>query len=111
LRALHANYKKLALELEKRLKTVVLLVATRTIESRWIKFRKSQKRPNNRTLSSVYDSILDDLVLPGTIIGKNTRVRLDGTRYTKITLDRADQPFLEDRVNAIRAAYKLLTTR
>jgi anti-sigma regulatory factor (Ser/Thr protein kinase) len=26
-------------------------------------------------------------------------------------LDRADQPFLEDRVNAIRAAYKLLTTR
>jgi small subunit ribosomal protein S7e len=111
LKALQANYKKLALELEKRLKTVVLLVATRTIESRWIKFRKSQKRPNSRTLSSVYDSILDDLVLPGVIIGKNTRVRLDGTRYTKITLDRADEPFLRDRVNAIRAAYKLLTTR
>jgi small subunit ribosomal protein S7e len=110
-KALQANYKKLAIELEKRLKTVVLFVSTRTIESRWIKFRKSQKRPDSRTLSAVYDAILDDLVLPGTIIGKNTRVRLDGSRFTKIILDRADQPFLEDRVNAIRAAYKLLTTR
>ena len=109
LKSLQANYKKLALELEKRLKTVVLLVSTRTIESRWIKFRKSQKRPNSRTLSAVYDSILDDLVLPGIIIGKNTRVRLDGSKFTKVVLDRADQPFLEDRVNAIRAAYKLLT--
>jgi small subunit ribosomal protein S7e len=111
LKSLQANYKKLAIELEKRLKTVVLFVLTRTIESRWIKFRKSQKRPNSRTLSAVYDAILDDLVLPGTIIGKNTRVRLDGSRFTKIILDRVDQPFLEDRVNAIRAAYKHLTTR
>ena len=110
-KALQANYKKLSLELEKRLKTSVLLVASRTIDSRWIKFRKSQKRPYNRTLTSVYESILDDLVLPGIIIGKNTRVRLDGTSYIKVTLDKADQHLLEDKVPSIKAAYKLLTTR
>ena len=110
-KALQANYRKLAAELEKRLKTVVLLVSTRTIESRWIKFRKSQKKPNSRTLTAVYDAILDDLLLPSIIIGKNTRVRLDGSSFTKIVLDRNDQPFLEDRVAAIKAAYKKLTTR
>ena len=111
LKALQANYRKLVSELEKRLKTTVLVVASRTIESRWIKFRKSQKRPNSRTLSAVYDAILDDLLLPSIILGKNTRVRLDGSSFTKIVLDRNDQPFLEDRVAAIKAAYKSLTTR
>ena len=93
------------------MKTTVLLVISRTIESKWIKLRRSQKRPNSRTLTAVYDAILDDLVLPGTIIGKNMRVRLDGTNYIKVTLDKADQHLLEDRVSAIKAAYKLLTTR
>ena len=47
-------YKKIVIELEKKLKTTVLLVSARKIESRWIKRNKTQKRPYTRTLTSVY---------------------------------------------------------
>lgn len=49
--------------------------------------------------------------MPAVIIGSRTRVRLDGSAFTKITLDKSDQHFLEDRVGAIKAAYRKLTTR
>lgn len=118
LKALHNNAKKLYIELEKKLKTTVLLVVARTIQSRWIKvialvtqLRKSQKRPHSRTLTAVHEAILDDLVLPSSIVGKRQRVRLDGSSYLKVTLDKVDAHLMEDRVNAIRAAYKLLTTK
>ena len=62
-------------------------------------------------MTAVYNSILDELLLPAIIIGQRTRVRLDGSAFTKITLDKGDQHFLEDRVAAIRAAYRKLTTR
>ena len=104
-------YKKLVVELEKKLKTIVLLVAARNIDSRWIKKNKTQQRPYSRTLSSVYDCLLDELLLPGSIIGKRTRVRLDGSSFTKITVEKTEQHFLEERVNAIVNAYKKLTTR
>jgi len=38
-------------------------------------------------------------------------VRLDGSSFSKITLDKSEQHFLEDRVGAIRAAYRKLTNR
>ena len=46
-------YKKLVNDLEKKLKTTVLLVAGRNIQSRWVKKNRTQKRPFSRTLSSV----------------------------------------------------------
>lgn len=46
-------YKKLVADLEKRLKTTVLLVAARNIQSRWVKKNRTQKRPYSRTLTSV----------------------------------------------------------
>ena len=104
-------YKKLVVDLEKKLKTTVLIVAARNIESRWIKVNKTQKRSNSRTLTNVYQEYLNELLLPGSIISSRTRVRLDGSSITKITLDKADQHFLEERVPAIRAAYKKLTSR
>lgn len=77
------NHRKIVTELEKRFKnTGVLLVAKRNIQSKWVKLHKSQTRPFSRTLSSVYDAILDDLCLPSTIIGRRTRVRLDGSTLT-----------------------------
>lgn len=104
-------YKKLVIELEKKLKTTVLLVSARNIESRWIKRNKTQKRPYSRTLTSVYESILNELLLPGIIIGDRTRVRLDGTSIRKIVLDKSEQHFLEERVRPIINTYKKLTTR
>jgi hypothetical protein len=104
-------YKKLVNDLEKKLKTTVLIVAARNIESRWIKANRTQQRSNSRTLTNVYNEYLNELLLPGSIISSRTRVRLDGSSITKITLDKADQHFLEERVPAIRAAYKKLTSR
>ncbi len=104
-------YKKLVNDLEKKLKTTVLIVAARNIESRWIKVNRTQQRSNSRTLSNVYNEYLNELLLPGSIISSRTRVRLDGSSVTKITLDKADQHFLEERIPAIRAAYRKLTTR
>ena len=104
-------YKKLVSDLEKKLKTTVFIVAARNIESRWIKANRTQQRSNSRTLTNVYNEYLNELLLPGSIISSRTRVRLDGSSITKITLDKADQHFLEERVTAIRAAYKKLTSR
>ncbi len=104
-------YKKLVNDLEKKLKTTVLVIAARNIVSRWIKVNRTQQKSNSRTLSNVYNEYLNELLLPGSIISSRTRVRLDGSSINKITLDKADQHFLEERIPAIRAAYKKLTTR
>jgi len=105
------SHKKVVPELEKRLKATVLIVLKRTINSKWIKANRTQKRPRNRTLTAVYDSILEDLVLPANIIGRRTRYRLDGTRFTKIFLDEADRAVIEDKLDYIVSYYKLLTKR
>lgn len=104
-------YKKLITELEKRLKKTVLILSYRKIQSRWIKANRTQKRPNSRTLNAVYSSYLDELLLPGIIIGMRTRVRLDGSSFHKVVVDKTEQHFLEERVEAIAACYKKLTTR
>jgi small subunit ribosomal protein S7e len=88
-------YKKLVNELEKKLKTTVLLVAARNIQSRWVKKNRTQKRPFSRTLTNVQESLLNELLLPGVIINDRVRVRLDGTQVRKVTLDKTEQHFLE----------------
>lgn len=47
-------YKKLVNDLEKKLKTTVLIIASRNIESRWIKANRTQQRAYSRTLTNVY---------------------------------------------------------
>jgi hypothetical protein len=88
-----------------------LIVAARNIESRWIKKNRTQKRAFSRTLTSVYHEYLNELLLPGSIISSRTRVRLDGSSITKITIDKSEQHFLEERVAAIQHAYKKLTSK
>jgi small subunit ribosomal protein S7e len=84
LRALQSVQRKIIAEIEKKLKNTVLFLAKRTIQSKWVKPHKSQIRPRNRTLTAVHEAILDDLVLPGTIIGKRIRCRVDGSRFYKM---------------------------
>jgi len=105
------SHKKIVPELEKRLRSPVLLVLKRTILSKWVKPNRTQKRPRSRTLTAVYDSILDDLIMPASIIGKRIRYRLDGSRFYKIFLDQSEKEIIEDKLDVIAALYKRLTTR
>lgn len=77
-------YKKVVGILEKKLKTPVLFIAKRTIQSKWVKENKSQKRPMSRTLTKVHEAILDDLVQPANIIAKSTRHKADGSMGFKM---------------------------
>lgn len=104
-------HKKLVPELEKRLKVPVLITAKRTIQSKWLKPHKSQIRPRSRTLTAVHDAILEDLIAPANIIGRRIRVRTDGSRLHKISLDQSDEDFLKDKVEIIQNIYKRLTNK
>ena len=52
----------------------------------------------SRTLTSVHDCILDDLCFPAEIVGKRIRVKLDGSRLTKVHLDKTQQTTVEHKV-------------
>lgn len=58
-----------------------------------------QKRPRSRTLTAVYDAILEDLVFPAEIVGKRVRVKLDGSQLIKVHLDKNQQTTIEHKVN------------
>ncbi|KAH8360073.1 hypothetical protein KR093_010469 [Drosophila rubida] len=56
-----------------------------------------QKRPRSRTLTAVYDAILEDLVFPAEIVGKRVRVKLDGSQLVKVHLDKNQQTTIEHK--------------
>ena len=60
--------------------------------------KQKQLRPRSRTLTSVHDAMLEDLVYPAEIIGKRIRVRLDGSRFIKVHLDKTQQTNIEHKV-------------
>jgi len=43
-----------------------------------------QKRPRSRTLTAVYDAILEDIVYPADIVGKRTNIAVDGRHLLKV---------------------------
>jgi small subunit ribosomal protein S7e len=111
LKVIQKLHKKLVPELESRLKANLLVVAKRTIQSKWQKTHKSQKRPNSRTLTAVHDAILEDLLLPAGIIGRRIRHRVDGSTVSKIILDQNDKDLIEDKLDAIAYVYKKISTK
>ncbi|KAJ1527233.1 hypothetical protein ONE63_008759 [Megalurothrips usitatus] len=73
--------------------------------------QNKQKRPRSRTLTCVYDAILEDLVFPAEIVGKRIRVKLDGSQLIKVHLDKNQQTNIEHKVDTFASVYKKLTGR
>jgi small subunit ribosomal protein S7e len=115
---LHSAFKKiqarLVRELEKKFSgRHVVIIAQRTILGKG--YSRSNKtngpRPRSRTLVAVQEAILDDLVFPTEIVGKRTRVRLDGSKLLKVYLDPKDQVNVETKLDTFALVYKKLTNK
>merc|ERR1711956_13620 len=100
-------------ELEKKFngKPVVFIAQRRILPKPTRKSKKSnkQKRPRSRTLTAVHDAILEDLCFPAEIVGKRTRVKLDGSRVIKVHLDKSQQNNVEHKLETYANIYKKLT--
>merc|ERR1719221_158408 len=83
---------RLIRELEKKMsKRHVVFVANRTILDKNFRRKGLKVRPRTRTLTDVHDSILEDVVGPTEIVGRRTRIGVDGTKIMKIILDPKDK--------------------
>ena len=103
---------RLVRELEKKFfgKHVVFIAQRRILPKPTRKTNKlKQKRPMSLTLVAVHNAILDDLVYPAEIVGKRTRIRLDGSRLFKVHLDKNQQTNIEHKMDTFSAVYKKLT--
>lgn len=56
----------------------------------------------------MHESILDDLIFPTEIVGKRTRVRMDGSKLIKVHLHHETKP-AGDRIDTFTKVYKNLT--
>lgn len=107
-------HQRLVRELEKKFSgRHVIIIAQRNILGK--SYARSQKtkgpRPRSRTLTAVHDAILDDVVFPTEIVGKRTRVKVDGKRILKVYLDSKDQANVEGRTDTFAAVYGKLTNK
>ena len=73
-------------ELEKKFAKNVVIIAQRRILQRPGRNNRvaRQKRPDSRTLTSVHNAILDEIVYPAEITGKRLRFKLDGAKQLKV---------------------------
>ncbi|KAF4673551.1 40S ribosomal protein [Perkinsus chesapeaki] len=98
-------------ELEKKFpKQQVIFVAQRTILDKDFRRRGLKVRPRTRTLTSVHEAMLDDIVGPAEIVGKRTHVSTDGRKTLKVILEQTDA-HQEDRFAAYSAVYMKLTNK
>merc|ERR1712093_169036 len=102
---------KIVSEIQKRRNVQAFITAKRTILSKWIKVHKSQTRPRNRCLTSVFDSILQDLIAPGNVTARRIRHKLNGKLIFKIWINEENRAYLEERADAITQIYESLTHR
>eukprot|EP00927_Polykrikos_kofoidii_P064883 TRINITY_DN6069_c0_g1_i1.p1 TRINITY_DN6069_c0_g1~~TRINITY_DN6069_c0_g1_i1.p1 ORF type:complete len:194 (-),score=41.93 TRINITY_DN6069_c0_g1_i1:82-663(-) len=105
---------RLIRELEKKFsKKHVVFVANRTILDTNFRRRGLKVRPRSRTLTSVHEAIMEDVVGPTEIIGKRTRISIDGSKLIKVILDPKDKDkeTLDTKLQTFQAVYKKLTNK
>lgn len=80
------GFGRLTRELEKKFsdRHVVFVAQRRMLRKPTRNSRVQQKRPRSRTLTNVHEKILEDLVFPTEIVGKRTRVAVDGSKLLKV---------------------------
>lgn len=110
----HKIQKSLVEELEKKFSHHhVVIIAQRTMLKKT--FNRNRKfngvRPRSRTLKTVQEAILEDLVYPTEIVGKRTRFFTDGSKLIRIHLDPTDQVNVETKLDTFAAVYKKLTNK
>eukprot|EP00834_Sanchytrium_tribonematis_P001349 NODE_32_length_37098_cov_1.132760.p19 type:complete len:187 gc:universal NODE_32_length_37098_cov_1.132760:4051-4611(+) len=106
----HKVQSRLMRELEKKFNDYhCLFVAFRRILPREGKnSRQKQPRPRSRTLTSVHNELLEELVFPNHITGKRIQYKVDGRKIIKAILDSknlADQ----HKLDTLSGVYKQLT--
>ena len=100
---------RLMSEIRKKKSVQVFMTAQRTMVHPRGGYK--QKIPRSRTLTAVYESLLDDLISPADILGKRIRHRLGGAQIWKIQLNVDNKGFLQPRLAAITQIYRAITRR
>merc|ERR1719263_2129393 len=91
-KVVHKIHGRLIRELEKKFsKKHVVFVANRTILDKNFRRKGLKVRPRTRTLTSVHESMLEDVVGPTESFGKRTRISVDGSKLLKVFLDPKDK--------------------
>lgn len=114
LKDFHKIQPRLIRELEKKFSGKhVVIVAQRTILPKSVNRTAIQKgpRPRSRTLTTVHDAILEDIVYPTEIVGKRIRYKVDGTKLLKVYLDPKDLVNVETKLDTFAKVYKSLTNK
>jgi len=104
-------HQTLVQELEKKFKVPVVIVFQRTILPKYLKMKGQQRRPRSRTLTAVHDALLDDVLFPFDILGRRTRVKVNGSKLFKVLLDPKDREVLQDKAETLAAVYRTLTNK
>ena len=86
-----------------------VFISQRKIQQRPENVYKLQNMARSRTMATVQDSILDDLVFPADVVARRTRFTVDGNRQLKVYLDNKEKERVESRLDAFSAVYKRIT--